>query len=117
MTAGEEEGTQRAMVLDPAGKIAGEVEALLGELGGWDVLTGPEEWAGSPAAVKEGKPAVVFVNLDAGLEEALETAAGIANLSPQSALLGVSEMERDRGGEWMIRGVRSGFRDFLGFPL
>ncbi|MDP6087595.1 MAG: AAA family ATPase [Nitrospinota bacterium] len=59
-------------------------------------------------------PAVVFINLDADPEEAMAAAAEILASSPQSVLLGVSEGQTE---DRLIRGVRSGFRDFLAFPF
>ncbi len=117
MKAEKEAQPQRALIIDPAIKVAGEVQAFLDELGGWDFIGATQEWGEGPAAVEERRPAVVFVNLDAGPEEALETAAQVVSLSPQSVLLGLSEMGKDQGGDWLIRGVRAGFRDFLKFPL
>ena len=115
--ADEEKLPQGVMIIDPEGKIAGEVENIVGDLGGWELLEGDLDWEHSPAEAKKHMPAVIFVNLDAGLEEALENAARVSSVSPQSALLGVSEMENGQEGEWLLRGIRSGFQDFLRFPL
>lgn len=103
-----------ALAVDPAEKIFEEVEALLRGLEGWEYRGGAPGWGAGVAAARERPAAAVFVSLDAGLEEALAAAAEISSLSPQSVLLAVSGRD---GGDWLVRGVRSGFRDFLRFPL
>ncbi|MFQ5915253.1 MAG: AAA family ATPase [Nitrospinota bacterium] len=115
--AEEESLSTSILIIDPAEKLKGPVEDLLEKVGGWEILGSLLEWEGSAAEVGKQTPAVVIVNLDAGLKEGLETAEKISSVSPHSVLLGVSETEKGQGGEWLIRGVRAGFRDFLKFPL
>ncbi|MFQ5692129.1 MAG: CpaE family protein [Nitrospinota bacterium] len=103
-----------ALAVDPAKKVFGEVETVLRDLEAWEFRGGLPDWDSGVAALRERPADAVFVNLDAGLEEALTTAAAIISISPQTTLLGLSETDP---GDWLIRGVRSGYRDFLRFPL
>ncbi|MFQ5912135.1 MAG: AAA family ATPase [Nitrospinota bacterium] len=117
--SGSSEGgpSHGALIIDPRGKIAEQVETFLGKLGEWHLLGVIREWEGAPLEVMGKAPALIIVNLDAGLEEGLETAEKISSIAPRSVLLGVSGRENGQGDEWLIRGLRSGFRDFLKFPL
>lgn len=105
------------VVIDPGEKISGPVETHLKGLSGWKLLGRLPRWEGSGAWVAGLKPAAALLNLDAGWESALAAATEIGPLSPQTVLLGVSEKAKDPGGDWLLRAVRSGIRDFLTFPL
>ena len=102
------------LAVDPEKKIFREVRSLAESMDGWTFLGGVPDWTEAVVAAREGAPVAIFVNLDANPDEAMAVAAEISDSSPQSVLLGVS-----KGGteDHLIRGVRSGFRDFLAFPF
>lgn len=107
----------RVIVIDPARKVGEAVKAHLHKMHGWDDVEWINSWDTGVEAAIEKRAAAVFVNVDAGLEPALKAAARITSKIPDSALLGVSRMENGRGEEWLLQALRSGYRDFLKFPL
>jgi pilus assembly protein CpaE len=103
------------LAIDPDKKLYGDLQNILRDLEGWEFRGGVVDWEGSEAAARErDAPSVYFVNLDAGVDDAMGAASTITSLSPDSTILGVSETENE---EWLLRGMRSGFRDFLRYPL
>lgn len=116
----KEKGTSHlegVMIIDPDKKITAATNRLLANRNGWRVLGSFDTWEVDTRAIAERNPGILFVNMDAGMEAALQTAVRISAIFPWVVLLGVSESRDKWGEEGLLRGLRAGYRDFLRFPF
>ncbi len=114
----EEERTALAIVtIDPEGRLSEGLEKHLEALSEWSFSGNFSRWEGCSTWVAQQNPAAALLDLDANWEKALEAAAEITRFSPGTALLGASEKAKEAGGDWLLRAVRSGVRDFVKLPL
>ncbi len=105
------------VAIDPEGKLSEGVEKHLKALSEWSFLGNFSRWEGCSTWVAQQSPAAALLDLDANWEKALEAATEITRFSPGTALLGVSEKSKEAGGDWLLRAVRCGVRDFVKLPL